>query len=66
MGYHCGLAPSDQDLFGLALLSAARVEFSNSDTTEFFCSVVGITNADFLEATEIFRSKWSIVGYGNN
>jgi hypothetical protein len=49
--------PSDQDLLGLALLSAARVETSDSDTTEFFCGALEIDYADFLEATEFFRSR---------
>ena len=58
--------PSDQDLLGLALLSAARVEMSDSDTTELFCGVLEIGYADFLDATEFFRSRWSIVAHGNN
>jgi hypothetical protein len=58
--------PSDQDLLGLALLSAARVEMSDSDTTDLFCGVLEISYADFLEATEFFHSRWSIVAYGNN
>jgi hypothetical protein len=58
--------PSDQDLLVLALLTAARVEFSDSDTTEFFCGVLDISYAAFLEAAEFFRSRWSIVAQGNN
>ena len=58
--------PSDQDLLGLALLSAARVEITDSDTSEFFCGVLEISYADFLEATEFFRSRWSIVAHGKN
>jgi hypothetical protein len=58
--------PSDQDLLVLALLSTARVEMSDSDTTEFFCRVLEISDADFLEVAKFFRSRWSIVGHGNN
>jgi hypothetical protein len=39
---------------------------SDSDTTELFCGVLEIGYADFLEATEFFRSRWSIVAHGNN
>jgi hypothetical protein len=58
--------PSDQDLFGLALLSASRLEMSDSNTTEILCGVLEISYADFPEATEFFRSRWSIAAYGNN
>jgi hypothetical protein len=58
--------PADQDLLILALLSAARVEMSDSDTTELFCGLLEIRYVDFLEATEFFRSRWSIVAHENN
>jgi hypothetical protein len=58
--------PSDQDLLILALLSAARAEMSDSDTAELFCGLLEISYLDFLEATEFFRSRWSIVAHGNN
>ena len=58
--------PSDQDLLILALLSAARAEMTDSDTAELFCGLLKINHVDFLEATEFFRSRWSIVAHGNN
>jgi hypothetical protein len=58
--------PSDQDLLGLALLNAARVEMSDSDIAQLFCGFLEISYIHFLEATAFFRSRWSIVAHGNS